>query len=249
MFYKGYITYKNKASNSFSGFKLIMTAPPEYVHSEIKQDIFDVPYRNGALYGKNTYRGDATIKVSFDIVTTGSASNYTAALNDIYLWLKGTGNLIISDESAYYEVKKVVITTDQRTIVNYGKIDVEFVVYPYKFLIETYPSTSDLSIKNDHDDCYPLYFLQRGSTGSEATFTITVNNNSFSVECPSDASAVYVDTRKKMSYYETAGDHKVEVVASGDYEKLILPGGGFTSVLTKSGFSTLNTTYRWGYEI
>ena len=248
MFYKGYITYNSKASNGFSGFKLIMTAPPEYVHSEIRQDVFVVPGRDGELYGKNTYRGDATIKVSFDIVTSGTASNYTTALNQLYSWLSGNGMLIISDESAYYEVKKVIITTDQRTILNYGKIDVEFVVYPYKFLIESPATITTLSIQNTHDDSYPLYAMTKsGALGVAQTLTITVNGNSFSVECPANAVLVYVDTRKKISYAEISGVN-TEVSASGDYEKLILPGNS-TTTITTNNVNILATTPRWGYKI
>lgn len=248
MYYNGYITYKNKASTSFSTFKLVMTAPPVITHSEIRHDTFAIPGRDGEIYGLDTWRGNASIKVSFDIATTGAVANYTSALNSLYLWLKGTGDLIISDEpNVKYEVKKVIISTDERTIVNYGKIDVEFVVYPYKFIIESSPDIASLSIRNNYDDCYPLYFLNRGSTGSAATFTMTVNNNSFSVSCPADVSAVYVDTRRKISYYIASGN-KIEVAASGDYEKLILPGEA-TSILTNSGFSSLVTTPRWGYKI
>lgn len=246
--YKGYITFKNKASNS-SDLNLIMTNPPLITHSEIRHDTFTIPGRDGDLFSSDTYRGNASVKVSFDLATTGAVGNYTTAMNKVYLWLQGTGNLIISDEpGVYYEVKKVMITTDQREIVNYGHIEAEFIVYPYKFIIETIPTTFELSITNNYDTCYPLYFLNRGSSGSAATLSITVNGNAFSVSCPANASAVYVDTRKKIAYYETASNQKIEVAATGDYDKLILPGGA-TSILTKTGFSSLVTTMRWGYRI
>ena len=245
MYYKGYLTYKNKASNSFS-FNLIMTTPPEIIHSEIRHDSFVVPGRDGELYGKNTYRGNASVKVSFAIVTTGNASSYTTALNEIYQWLSGTGQLSFSDESAYYEVKKVIITTDQRTILKYGTLEVEFVVYPYKFLIETNPSTTSLSIQNTHDECYPLYQLTRTSSSGTATFTLTVNGNTMTVAVPTGVSSVYIDTRRKIAYY-ISSNTKVSVTVTGDYDKLKLPGNA-TSTLTKD-FNTLTTTPRWGYEI
>ena len=108
--YKGYITFKNKASNS-SDLKLIMTAPPLITHSEIRHDTFTIPGRDGDLFSKDTYRGNASVKVSFDLATTGAVGNYTTAMNKVYQWLQGTGNLIISDEpGVFYEVKKVIIT-------------------------------------------------------------------------------------------------------------------------------------------
>ena len=246
MYYKGYLTYKNKASNSFS-FKLIMTTPPEIIHSEIRHDSFVVPGRDGELYGKNTYRGDASVKVSFAIVTTGTASSYTTALNQIYSWLSGKGQLLFSDENAYYEVKKVIITTDQRTILKYGTLDVEFVVYPYKYLIENNPSTTSLTIQNTHDECCPMYQLSRTSSSSTATFTLTVNGNAMTVAVPQGVSSVYIDTRRKVAYY-TSSNVNVPATVTGDYDKLKLPGNA-TSTLTINGFNTLTTTPRWGYEI
>ena len=247
MLYRGYINYKNKASNSFSNFKLIMTAPPEFVHSEIKHDVFSVPGRDGELFGQNTYRGNATIKVSFDIVTTGLVSNYTSALNELYSWLSGNGKLIISDESAFYEVLKVVITTDKRTIVNYGTLDVEFIVYPYKFLNDGETATTATSIQNTHDDAHPLYYMTRSSSSSQGIITLTVNGNSIEVTCPQGVGAVYVDVRRKVAYYENS-NVKIATTASGDYDKLILPGNA-TSTLATTGASLLTTKPKWGYKI
>lgn len=247
MYYKGYISYNGTASNSFS-FKLIMTAPPEIVHSEIRHDTFIVPGRDGELYSKNTYRGNASIKVSFDIVTTGNVSSYTSAMNQLYKWLKGSGNiLVISDELAYYEVQKVVITTDKRTIAKYGHLDVEFVVYPYKFRQDGSTAITSTSIENTHDDAKPLYFMTRSSTSSAGTATLTVNGNTFTVNYPSGVGAAYIDTRKRACYYESSNT-KIAITGTGDYDKLILPGGT-TSALSTSGASLLITTPNWGYEI
>lgn len=247
MYYKGYITYKNKASNSFTGFKLIMTTPPEYVHSEIKHDTYNIPGRDGELYSKNTYRGNATIKVSFDIVTTGAVANYTTALNQIYLWLSGTGNLIISDEpGAFYEVKKVIITTDQRTIVRYGKIDVEFVVYPYKFLDQSQQSTTALTIINNYDECYPLYEYIALYAGQ--TETLTVNNSTMTIYMLQNYSKAYIDTRKKIAYHVSGQGLKTEILVDGDYEKLKFAANS-TNILSTTNSSVLSTLPRWGYKI
>lgn len=245
--YKGYITFKNKASNS-SDLKLIMTAPPLITHSEIRHDTFTIPGRDGDLFSKDTYRGNASVKVSFDLATTGAVGNYTTAMNKVYQWLQGTGNLIISDEpGVFYEVKKVMITTDQRDIVSYGHLEAEFIVYPYKFLIETYPSTEELTIVNNYDECMPLFFLNRGSSGSESTLTFSVNGNEMSVICPANASAVYVDTRRQIAYY-TYSNANYETQVTGDYKKMRFAANS-TNTLTKTGFSTLTTTPRWGYKI
>ena len=247
MYYKGFITYNNKASNSFSDFKLIMTTPPEYIHSEIRHDTFVVPNRDGELYGENTYRGNTTIKVSFDIVTSGAVANYTAALNALYMWLEGTGQLSISDEAAYYEVKKVVITTDQRTIVNYGKIDVEFTVYPYKFKTMSPPYTDETSLTNtDYDTSMPmfLYTFADGVTSA----TISVNNKSMTIYKPTGSSIVFVDTRKQISYYQDNQDmnlyHNVRV--AGDYRDLYFKRGNIT-ITVSSG--SVRTYPRWGWKI
>ena len=233
-----------------------MTAPPLITHSEIKHDTFVIPGRDSELFSKDTYRGNASVKVSFDLVTTGEAKNYNARLNKIYNWLQGTGDLIISDEAydyqteskgAKYEVKKVIISTDQRDIVNYGHLEVEFIVYPYKFIVETYPSTENLTIVNNYDECMPLYKLNRASTGSAATFTLTVNGYTMSVNVPADASYVEIDTRRQLAYY-TNGNVSYEVKVSGDYKKLRFAANS-TNTLSTSDNYTLTTTPRWGYKI
>lgn len=244
--YKGYITFKNKASNS-SDLKLIMTAPPLITHSEIRHDTFTIPGRDGDLFSKDTYRGNASVKVSFDLATTGAVGDYTTAMNKVYQWLQGTGNLIISDEpGAFYEVKKVIITTDQRTIVRYGKIDVEFVVYPYKFLDQSQQSTTALTIINNYDECYPLYEYIALYAGQ--TETLTVNNSTMTIYMLQNYSKAYIDTRKKIAYHVSGQGLKTEILVDGDYEKLKFAANS-TNILSTTNSSVLSTLPRWGYKI
>lgn len=243
--YKGYITFKNKASNS-SDLKLIMTAPPLITHSEIRHDTFTIPGRDGDLFSKDTYRGNASVKVSFDLATTGAVGNYTTAMNKVYQWLQGTGNLIISDEpGVFYEVKKVMITTDQRDIVSYGHIEAEFIVYPYKFLDQSEQSTTALSITNNYDECMPLFEYTSLTAG--ATVTMSVNGNSMTIYMEPNYTKAYIDTRRQIAYHIDSGT-KIEIKVSGDYKKLVLPAGS-TSTLTKTGSDVLQTLPRWGYKI
>lgn len=243
--YKGYITFKNKASNS-SDLKLIMTAPPLITHSEIRHDTFTIPGRDGDLFSKDTYRGNASVKVSFDLATTGAVGNYTTAMNKVYQWLQGTGNLIISDEPGmFYEVKKVMITTDQRDIVSYGHIEAEFIVYPYKFLDQTNQSTIALSITNNYDECWPLYVYNSLYAGQERIFS--VNGNTMKVTMEESFSRAYIDTRRQIAYHMD-GNTKIEIQVAGDYRKLALLPGNNSITIATSGDS-IETTPRWGYKI
>lgn len=245
MYYNGFITYKNKASNS-SDLKLIMTAPPLITHSEIKHDTFVIPGRDSELFSKDTYRGNASVKVSFDLHTSLSGEsdiyNYNSYLNAVLIWLSGSGNLIISDEpSSYYEVKKVIISTDQRDIVNYGHIEAEFIVYPYKFYQSGDDIKSSGTITNTYDKSMPVYHITASTTGG--TVTLTVNNYNMVINVPSDSNKIYVDTRRQIAF--DGNNHNV--VVTGDYKKLYLQPNVQTSIGLSGGVVGIQP--KWGNVI
>lgn len=238
MYYNGAITYKS-ISSSTNG--LIVTEPPKVIHSEIKENVYQIPYRNGDLHSSENYRGDAQISVKMALVKS-SVANYVSAIRQIRNWLSGTGSLVIADTTdAFYEVKKVVINTEDRIIATYGVIEVIFTVYPYEFLTSGDTAINTTSISNAYGASKPLYKIT-GTEGAEGT--LTVNSNTMSFKIPTGGT-LYIDTRRMIAYGSNNANASDKV--NGDYRKLYLKNGSNT-VSVSSDFA-LSTYPKWGYEI
>lgn len=248
MYFNGAIKFKNILSSSYG---LIVTEPPLIEHSKIITEEYSVPGKDGSLYGQDTYRSNAFITVKMELVKPSYETGYTSASyqearRNIWTWLQGTGNLEIGDVSdSYYEVKKVEITTDERTLVNYGKLEVKFTVYPCEFLktptIEDYtinPSTTDtITLNTDKSD--PIYLI--GNSGNSAG-TITINGTTITIAL---LQLVNIDVRRRIAYYE--GADKSNVIG-GDYAKMALQKGTNT-ITTGANVTCKIVSSRDGYVI
>lgn len=237
MYFNGDITFKGESSNDYS---LLITTVPTVVHSEIRGEVFQIPGHDGDLHSEDTYRGDAEIRVSFALIRENN--DYFEAIRNVRRWLTGTGRLIIGDATdSYYEVKKVVLNTDERLIVNVGTIEAVFTIYPYEFLNSGNERISGAgSISNIHSEAMPLYKIEGNGNGM-----LTVNSKQMTFTVSSADQGLYIDTRKFLAY-SGAGANK-NAVLSGDYEGLRLKTGENTISIT-NGF-TLTTYPRWGYVI
>lgn len=237
MYYKGDIRFKGVSSNNYG---LIVTEPPRVTHSEVRGDVYQIPYRNGDLHSSETYRGDAQISVKMALVKS-SVANYVSAIRQIRNWLSGTGSLVIADTTdAYYEVKKVNITTEDRIIATYGVLEVTFTVHPYEFLTSGNTAINTSSISNPNSPSEPLYMIT-GTANAEGT--LNVNGNTMSFKIPTGG-VLYIDTRRLIAY----GNNNINASenVSGDYRKLRLNSGSNTASVTTG---TLYTYPKWGYEI
>lgn len=237
MYYKGDIKYKNISSDIYD---LIITKPPQVKHSEIRGDVYQIPYRDGELHSTRTYRGDAQIVVAMAL-TKSTVADYVTRKRQIEHWLSGTGVLITSDATdAFYEVKRVELTSDDRVLVNFGEIEATFIVHPYEFLTSGNTETSATSINNLYDKSMPLYKIT-GTANAEGT--LTVNGNAMSFKIPTGG-VLYIDTRRLIAY----GNNNINANenVSGDYRKLRLNSGSNTASVTTG---TLYTYPKWGYEI
>lgn len=237
MYYRGDIRFKGVSSNTYG---LIVTEPPRVTHSEVRGDTYQIPYRNGDLHSSETYRGDAQISVKMAFVKS-SITNYVSTIRQIRKWLTGTGSLVIADsEDAFYEVKKVNITTEDRIIATYGVLEVTFTVHPYEFLTSGNTAINTSSITNPNSPSEPLYMIT-GTANAEGT--LTVNGNAMSFKIPTGG-VLYIDTRRLIAY----GNNNINASenVSGDYRKLRLNSGSNTASVTTG---TLYTYPKWGYEI
>lgn len=237
MYYNGAITYNNVASSYYG---LIITSPPQITHSEIYQDRFTIPGKDGDLLGVDTYRGNAHIKVSMALVANGASTSYQSSLRPIRAWLSGTGILKISDgDGSYYEVERVTIETDERVIINYGNLVVDFEVYPYEFMSTAEDAITSFPITNNYEESLPLYKIVGGSGEG----TLTVNSKTMSYTAISDGT-LYIDTRRMIAY-DGSKNNKSNTI-SGDYDDLHLKHGSNTISCNKG---TLSVYPNWGYFI
>ena len=248
MYFNGAIKFKGTLS-SFYG--LTVTEPPSIEHSKIITEEYSIPGKDGTLYGQDSYRSDAYITVKMELVKPNYESGYTSASyqnarRNIWEWLQGTGNLEIGDvNDSYYEVKKVEITTDERTLVNYGKLEVKFTVYPCEFLktptksnYTINPSTTDtITIHTDKSD--PIYTI--GNTGTSAG-TVTINGTTITI---ASIQLVTIDVRRRIAYYGSADKSNV---VSGDYAKMALKKGANT-ITTGANVTCVIVSSRDGYII
>lgn len=237
MYYKGDIKYKNISSDIYD---LIITKPPQVKHSEIRGDVYQIPYRDGELHSARTYRGDAQIVVAMAL-TKSTVADYVTRKRQIEHWLSGTGVLITSDATdAFYEVKRVELTSDDRVLVNFGEIEATFIVHPYEFLTSGNTETSATSINNLYDKSMPLYKIT-GTANAEGV--LTVNNYTMNFKIPTGG-ILYIDTRRMIAYGENNINASDKI--GGDYEGLYLKSGNNSLSITNG---TLKTYPHWGYEI
>ena len=235
MYYNGDIKFRGVSSTAHP---LTITAPPMVTHSEILGDVNTIPGRDGSLFGSDTYLGDAVIKVQFALVSSRTtATDFQTKMRAIRAWLSGTGKLIIGDSTdSYYEVKKVKIVTDNRVIVNYGIIEVEFTVYPYEFLDTGDTGVTSFPLTNNAMASKPLYQISGSGSG-----TLTVNGHTMTYEVDG---ILYIDTRRFIAYDSNNANKNNKV--NGDYAGLHLKSGANTISAT---LGTLTVYPKWGYTI
>lgn len=234
---------------------------PVLTHSQKNRDRFSIPLRDGELLGSDIWSGNAYVTLTMHTRIENDAfaktsmlenDNVTDRLNRLYSYLEGKKELWVftrHTQDAKYEVLGYNITSETRKSWDYARVEVQFEVYPYKFIVASPEYTTLLTITNPFDDAMPLYeFTMAGSAG--ATQSITVNGNVFTFKRPSNLSITkaYIDVRKQIVYY-TSGGTKYEITGTtGDFRGLILPSGD-TSVITLSSGASLTTYPRWGYKI
>lgn len=234
MYFNGDIKFKSVSSKTKG---LTITAPPLVTQSDILGDVNTIPGRDGSVFGTDTYQGDAVIKVTFALVGTQTPTDFQEKLRAIRAWLSGRGKLVIGDsEDSYYEVKKVKIITNNRVVVNYGVLEVEFTIYPYEFLNSGDTGVTSFPLTNNAMASKPLYKISGTGTG-----TLTVNGHTMSYEVNGD---LYIDTRRFIAYDGNSENKNNKI--SGDYAGLYLKSGSNT---ISASVGTLTVYPKWGFTV
>lgn len=248
MYFNGDIKFNNISSSTYG---LTVTEPPKVSHSKINGDEYIIPGKDGSLFSKDTYRSNALITIKMELVKPSYASGYTSSsyqkeLRNIRTWIQGTGQLIIGDATdTYYEVLKAEIVTDERTIINYGYIEVQFTIYPYEFLVTPSkvnytisPSTTDTFTLNT-DKCEPLYLI---TNAGNSAGTVTINGTTIMI---AQSQSVNIDVRRRIAYYNNTDKSSV---VGGDYASMALKKGSNT-ITTGANITCKIISSRDGYVI
>lgn len=232
------ITYNGVTSEDQN---VIITSPPNITHSTLSTEEYIIPGRNGTLYGANPYRSSARVTVKMALATDRTFSNNVARYHSLWRsvrkWLQGTGKLVVGDSpDSYFEVQKIEILTDERVILNYGYLEVAFIVFPYEFLNSGDNAAS--SYTNNADPSMPIYKISGSGSG-----TLIVNGKSMSYTIDSTG-VLYIDTRRMIAY--NGSNQNMNRYLNGDYENIRLKSGSNT---ISASVGTLQVYPKWGYNI
>lgn len=229
------ISFNNHTPEDFGAW---LANIPVITPSDIKQTISTIPMRDGELYGVDEYRGNATIELLLHM----RSNTYMNSIREVRRWMHGSGTLTMTDNpGATYEVVVTKITELPRLSVDYGRVAVEMVIYPYEFLNSGNTPITSLSITNDYDTCKPLFDIT-GTGGATGTLSVS-GGGSLSFKLPT-AGQMNIDIRLKKAY---RGNASLDYLVQGNYDKMVLKHGTNT-ISISSGF-TVKTTPRWGYYI
>lgn len=227
-----------------SYFNCMLATIPKVVASEIREDRFTIPYRDGDLLGKS-YRGNA--HVTFTIHMKRDESTLTAGTvsykEKVKQWLSKKSQLYIYENGSnpidrvYYEVFKTTFSNEFYKTKDYWRIDVDMEVYPFKFLLPNTTvaiGTTAITVTNDGDLCKPIYTIPSTTAGN-----LVVNGYSFELLART-ASQITIDSRRKIAYDPSNSNANLSQYVNGDYERLWLNNGSNSIQAPASGSVLLN---------
>lgn len=204
----------------------------QFSGAEKRYQTTSVAGRLGELVGQDEYKTNLSIQCIFGILSRQSMSKIT----ELKRWLRGIGNLIISDQpDIFYKAWKVNFGDIERNMRNFGQLTVTFTCTPYQFL-KTGQEEIETITYNPYDLCRPIYKI----IGSGA-FALSVNGKQMTGTV---SGTLTIDT-ERMIAYNSDGVNQSNLVA-GDYEDLYIPEGDTTITLTGG---TLTIIPQWGYDV
>lgn len=229
---------------------------PVIERGEIKNDRYSIAGRDGELIGIDTWRGNAHVRLTLHTKSdwyTSTRQNVDDNLNTLKKWLSGTGELkIISNKEGYnsnyitHILEVLQITTNEiRKNNDYGRLEVDFEVYPLNFLpsanVEQSSVDNKLTVYNSGDFGMPIISIKGTSSG---TGTLYVGGHT-AMEYTLEANEwLTIDSRRMIAY--TGNTNKSSSV-NGDYKNMWL-GNGATLIQVSSGH-IFKVIPQWGYRL
>lgn len=222
------IEYNGKSNDDFGVFLYDF---PVLTLGEKNYDTYAVSGRRGELVGETNYISNASLSITFSVIS----DRFCANVREIMNWLTGAGKLKTSDDpDCYYSVLKVNYGDIDREIRKYGRFTVNFVIDPYLYRDDGDYEYADITY-NLYAECKPIYKI----TG-EGMCTLTVNGKTMTANVGQNLT---IDTDRMIAYRQDGTLQNTAV--TGDYEKLWLPRGSCVISIT-TGF-LLKIIPKWGY--
>ncbi len=211
---------------------LIVQHRPSIPAPEEEIEIIKIAGKDGILTGDSRLN---TIDISVDFAFKVSTdTNFATQYRTIKEYLQGSGELIQSDDTAwFYKVNYVHITDVERTMKKYATLKAVFSCDPYTYRVDGKTEVSvSRTITNNYDLCHPKWVVY-----GSGTRTLTVNGTSVSV---TGNNVIIIDTDRMITTIQTTGGF-ANTRLTGDYEALYLNPGSNTATCT----STLKCIPNW----
>ena len=179
---------------SSTSFKIIVNSLPPISKPTMRVEETEVDGVDGTMFEDLGYESyDKKIKIT---ITENN-------IDELIHWLKGEGQLVLSNEPDKYYKAKVIEQIDFERLIKYEPVEVAFRVQPYKYELYELPITLNTSggtvFNNGLETSKPKMTI----TGS-GNITLSVNNNLvFSYTFPEGETQVVVDSEKQDAYLGT----------------------------------------------
>jgi predicted phage tail component-like protein len=201
--------------------KAIIENLPPVVKPPKRYELKEVDGRDGAeveILGYKAY--EKVIPIGFK----------EANITNIFDWLDGEGQLILSNEPDKYYVAEVLDRIDYKKAISFRKAEIPFLVQPYKYAIE-YETTATTLFNRGNVKCYPLMTIY--GTGAVGVLVNGVLACTLTI-----TDYMTLDCEEQEAYKGAVSTNRLMV---GDFPEFI-PG---TNVLTFTGTVTeVKTTVR-----
>lgn len=183
--------------------KIIVESLPPVVKPPKRYNLIEVDGRystNTEILGYKAY--EKPIPVGFK----------EANLTQIFDWLDGEGQLILSNEPDKYYLAQVLDRIDYKKAISFRKAEISFLVQPCKYAIE-YETTATTLFNRGNVNCYPLMTIYgTGEVGVKVNgvlaCTLTITDN-MTLDC--EEQEAYKGTIATSQNRQMVGDFPVFV--------------------------------------
>lgn len=214
---------------------IVVTNRPDFPAPERNYNTYDIPGRDGQLYEDLRTYNDIELEIECNFID--NPNRWHEHWRKVKKWLLKSGTRKFQncdDPDFYYVVKKIVIGTAERQIIQSAEFTITLTLDPWSYLVSGANQVSYNQItSNDYDTSKPIYYI----TG-EGMCTLTVNGNAVTANVGQNLT---IDTYREICYRTDGTLQNTSINA--DYDKMfLLPG---TNTITISSGFTCNVQPNW----
>lgn len=214
---------------------IVVTKRPDFPSPERNYNVYDIPGRDGQLYEDLGTYNDIEIEIECNFID--NPNRWHEHWRKVKKWLLKSGTRRFQncdDPDFYYVVKKIVIGTAEREIVQSAEFTITLTVDPWTYLVNGLNKYApSMVLDNAYSLAKPIYYI----TG-EGMCTLTVNGNAVTANVGQNLT---IDTYREICY-RTDGTLQNTAI-NADYDKMFLIPG--TNTITVSSGFTCNIQPNW----